>query len=280
MPCKLQKNYPGRDVKEITKNDELFRLISAETVKGKYSISAKVNDIFVLKSLYDLNSDIVWNECIDIVLEYRLLMAKMVEAGVSPKSATSKAKKEAIDKVQARYIDELGKAKYLEIFPMVDKKSAKTTKQRSKTQVREVKSKISEIKKLTKDLELPPEVTKPNEDVVSQINNVIKDDESLKALEDTRDIEALKEEKAKIELPNVDLDIDIFANDTKDKEEVEKDEDTNWVEVGTNSDEVLPKVEDLKPIEEVEQFEQFEEEYEEEFENLEDFFLSVDDDLF
>ena len=38
MPCKLQKNYPGRDVKEITKNDELFRLISAETVKGKYSI--------------------------------------------------------------------------------------------------------------------------------------------------------------------------------------------------------------------------------------------------
>jgi len=209
MPCKIMKVYDGRDVKEVIRDEEVFRLVSAETVKGKYSISAKYNDAFVLKELFDLGEEVVFNECVDIIVEYRILLQKMVDAGVSAKSATAKAKKEAFDIVQARYIDALGKEKYLQIFPMVDKSKAKTTKQRSKQQVREVKSKIKKIKDLTKELELPPEVTKPNEDIVTQINNVISEDETLKALKDDRDIESLKLEKAQLEVPDVDLNIDL-----------------------------------------------------------------------
>jgi len=209
MPCKIQKVYDGRDVKEVTRDDEVFRLVSAETVKGKYSISAKFNDAFILKELYDLGLDIVFDECVDIILEYRTLLQKMVDAGVSAKSATAKAKKEAFDIVQARYIDKLGKDKYLEIFPMTDKKKAKTTKQRSKEQVREVRSTIKKIKGLEKELALPPEVTKPDDDVVSQINDVIANDETLIALKDTRDIEGLKLEKAQLEVPDIDLNIDL-----------------------------------------------------------------------
>ena len=97
MPCKIMKVYEGRDVKEVIRNDEVFRLISAETVKGKYSISAKYNDAFILKSLYDLGLDVVFDECVDIIIEYRELLQKMVDAGVPAKSATSKAKKEAFD---------------------------------------------------------------------------------------------------------------------------------------------------------------------------------------
>ena len=78
-----------------------------------------------------------------------------------------------------------------------------------KEQVREVKSKISDIKKLKKELELPPEVTQPDEDLVSQINNAIANDETLEALKDTRDIDALKVEKAKLEIPDIELSIDL-----------------------------------------------------------------------
>lgn len=223
MPCKIMKVYEGRDVKEVVRNDEVFRLISAETVKGKYSISAKYNDAFILKSLYDLGLDVVFDECVDIIIEYRELLQKMVDAGVPAKSATSKAKKEAFDKVQAQYIDKLGKKEYLEIFPMVDKTKAKTTKQRKKEQVREVKSKISDIKKLKKELELPPEVTQPDEDLVSQINNAIANDETLEALKDTRDIDALKVEKAKLEIPDIELSIDLPMGGM-DNGEVEKNE--------------------------------------------------------
>lgn len=217
MPCKIMKVYDGRDVKEVIRDEEVFRLVSAETVKGKYSISAKYNDAFVLKELFDLGEEVVFNECVDIIVEYRILLQKMVDAGVSAKSATAKAKKEAFDIVQARYIDTLGKEKYLQIFPMVDKSKAKTTKQRSKQQVREVKSKIKKIKDLTKELELPPEVTKPNEDIVTQINNVISEDETLKALKDDRDIESLKLEKAQLEVPDVDLNIDLSLIHKEDK---------------------------------------------------------------
>ena len=209
MPCKIQKVYDGRDVKEVIRDDEVFRLVSAETVKGKYSISAKFNDAFVLKELYDLGVDIVFDECVDIIIEYRTLLQKMVDAGVSAKSATAKAKKEAFDIVQARYIDKVGKDKYLEIFPMVDKKKAKTTKQRSKEQVREVKSTIKKIKGLEKELALPPEVTKPNDDIVAQVNEVIANDETLIALKDERNIEELKVEKAQLEVPDIDVNIDL-----------------------------------------------------------------------
>lgn len=224
MPCKICKVYDGRDIKEVIRDEEVFRLVSAETVKGKYSISAKYNDAFILKELYDLGLDIVFNECVDIILEYRNLMQKMVDAGISAKSATAKAKKEAFDKVQAKYIDKIGKDKYLEIFPMVDKTKAKSTKQRSKEQVREVKSKIKKIKDLTKELELPPEVTKPNDDIVTQINKVISEDETLKALEDTRDIEGLKLEKAQLEVPDIELNIDLSLTKL---EEVKPYEDKN-----------------------------------------------------
>ena len=225
MPCKIMKVYDGRDVKEVIRDEEVFRLVSAETVKGKYSISAKYNDAFVLKELFDLGDEVVFNECIDIIVEYRILLQKMVDAGVSAKSATAKAKKEAFDIVQARYIDTLGKEKYLQIFPMVDKSKAKTTKQRSKQQVREVKSKIKKIKDLTKELELPPEVTQPNEDIVTQINNVISEDETLKALKDDRDIESLKLEKAQLEVPDVDLNIDLSLI----RKEVKPNEDENSI---------------------------------------------------
>ena len=40
MPCKIQKVYDGRDVKEVIRDDEVFRLVSAETVKGKYDLNS------------------------------------------------------------------------------------------------------------------------------------------------------------------------------------------------------------------------------------------------
>lgn len=239
MPCKIQKVYDGRDVKEVVRDDETFRLISAKTVKGKYSISAKHNDAFILKELYDLGLDVVFNECIDIILEYRTLLQKMIDAGVSARSATAKAKKEAFDKVQAQYIDKLGKDEYLEIFPMIDKSKAKTSKQRSKQQVREVKSTIKKIKDLSKELELPPEVTQPNEDIVTQINKAISEDETLKALEDTRDIKSLKEEKAMLEVPDIELNIDLSLT----KLEEVKPYENNESEISTNKME-MPKSEE------------------------------------
>lgn len=233
MACIIQKDYPDRDVKIIEHEGITYRLVSEEKVKDKYSISAKYNDIFILKELFDKDNELVWREVIDIIVEYRMLIQKMKEAGVPPKSITSKAKKTAFETVQARLIDEYGKEAYLEVFPMIDKKKAKTTKQRAKEQVREVKSKINEIKKLTKELTLPPEVTQPNEDIVSQINNAIVHDKSLEALKDNRDVEALKQQKANIELPDIEVDINTLTFNDKPvvEEEVKETKEDKVVDV-------------------------------------------------
>ena len=266
MPCRIQKDYPGRNVKIVERNGETFRLISAKTVKGKYSISTKYHDIFVLEELFDKNLDIVWDECLDIVFEFRKIFNELKELGLPPKSASPRAKKQAIEVVQARYIDKIGKDKYLEIFPMVDKKSAKTTKQRSKEQVREVKSRIIDIKKLAKELELPPQPTQPEGDIVEQINNAIANDESLKALEDDRDIKKLKEEKAKIEVPDLELDIDLFSKDKDENKEVKN-------EVGANDVTSSNKTSEIEETQE-ETVEGYD------FDDLESFFLDSDDGLF
>ena len=218
MACVIQKEYPNNDVKIIEHNGISYRLVSEESVKGKYSISAKYNDVFVLKELFDKDNDLVWREVIDIIVEYRALIQKMIDSGVSPKSATAKAKKTAFDVVQARLIDEVGKDAYLQVFPMVDKSKAKSTKQRKREQVREVNARIKEIKKLSKELTLPPEVTQPDEDIVTQINSAISEDDTLKALKDTRDIEALKENKANIELPDIEVNINTLTFDNNPSE--------------------------------------------------------------
>ena len=107
------------------------------------------------------------------------------------------------------------------------------SKQRAKEQVREVKSKINEIKKLTKELTLPPEVTQPNEDIVSQINNAIVHDKSLEALKDNRDVEALKQQKANIELPDIEVDINTLTFNDKPvvEEEVKETKEDKVVDV-------------------------------------------------
>lgn len=222
----IKKEYPDNDVKEVMWDGETYRLVSEPQVKGKYSISMKYYDIFILKELFDLDHPIVWREVEEITLEYKRLYKLMLENGVTAKSAAPKAKKEAFDRIQAQIIDEIGKKEYFKIFPMCDKAKAKTSRQRRNEQVREVKSKIKEIKKLTKEFQLPPEVveepTKTELEIIQQVNEVIQDNKSLEALKDTRDIEELKKEKARIEIPDIQLDIDIKfgddKNDNKNKE--------------------------------------------------------------
>ena len=229
MSYGIQKEYPDNDVKEVLWEGETYRLVSESQVKGKYSISMKYYDIFILKDLFDLDNPIVWREVEEITLLYKKLYKDMLDNGVKAKSAAPRAKKEAFERIQAKLIDEIGKKAYFKIFPMCDKSKAKTTKQRKNEQVREVKSKIKEIKTLTKELNLPPEVveqpTKTELEIIQQVNEIIQDDKSLEALKDTRDLEELKKEKAKIEIPDIQLDIDIKFG------EVNSDNKTKKVEV-------------------------------------------------
>lgn len=117
MSCKLQKEYPNRNVKIIERNGETFRLISAMSVKGKYSISSIHHDIFVLDELFDKNLDVIWDECLDVVFEFRRIFNEMKRIeGISYQLASARAKKLALEIVQDRYIDKLGMDKYDEIF--------------------------------------------------------------------------------------------------------------------------------------------------------------------